>query len=105
MRFTTSPDIQVPHLDVNRDIGNFVYAVSQRPPGRQYMASGDHCSWSEFMQTWSELTGHTGTYGQVTSEELIAMSPDEEFGREMTLYLYYCIRDRLLYHRYNIFLL
>lgn len=83
MSFSTTADKAVPHLDVNKDTGNFVYAVSQRPPGGQYMAEGTTCSWSEFVKVWSEVTGQKGVYKQVTGEQLAAAAPDPEFGREV----------------------
>ena len=83
MSFTTAPDAIVPHLDVNRDTGNFVYAVSQRPPGDHYMAEGTTCSWSDFVKLWSEITGQRATYKQITLEQMVAGSPDKDFGREI----------------------
>lgn len=90
MRFTTAPHRPVPHLDVNADMGAFVYAVSQRPPGQQYMAEGSTCSWSEFVRLWSETTGQRAVYKQVTLDELIAATPDKEFGREVGDMFTYC---------------
>lgn len=83
MSFTTAPDRVVPHLDVNADTGNFVYAVSQRPPGQHYMAEGVTCSWSEYMRIWGEVTGQKAVYKQVTAEEMIALTPDKDFGVEV----------------------
>src|SRR2546421_11552667 len=34
MSFTTEPDQKAPHLDVNRDTGYFVRALTQLPPGK-----------------------------------------------------------------------
>jgi hypothetical protein len=83
MSFTTAPHRPVPHLDVNADMGNFVYAVSQRPPGQHYMAEGSTCSWTEYIQLWSEITGQRAAYKQITLDELMAATPDKEFGREV----------------------
>lgn len=83
MSFTTDPNSPVPHLDVNADTGNFVYAVSQRPPGQHYMAEGSTCSWSEFMRIWGEVTGQKAAYKQVTTDEMIAICPDKDFGIEV----------------------
>ena len=83
MRFCTKPDTPVPHFDVNADTGTFVYAVSQMPPGKSYMAEGTTCSWLAFMQTWSKVTGQKARYQQVSLDEMIEGSPDKEFGKEI----------------------
>lgn len=90
MQFTTDPNSLVPHLDVNADTGNFIYAVSQRPAGGHYMAEGSTCSWSEFMQLWSEITGLKASYKQVTLDDMVATAPDKEFGREVADMFSYC---------------
>jgi hypothetical protein len=83
MSFPTAPDAAVPHLDVNADTGNFVYAISKMPSGKSYMAEGTTCSWSEYLRIWSEATGLPARYKQITVEQLIEGSPDREFGREI----------------------
>lgn len=89
MRFPTAPDKPVPQLDVNADMGAFVYAVSKLPPGKSYMAEGITCSWSEYMRLWSEVTGKPARYQQVTLQQMIDESPDKEFGREVgDMFLY-----------------
>lgn len=45
MAFPMDGDKAVPHLEVNADTGNFVYAVSQLQPGKSYMAAGTECGW------------------------------------------------------------
>ena len=82
MSFTTKPDVKVPHLDVNADTGNFVYAVSKLPAGKSYMCEGSTCSWSEFLRIWGEINGVKTRYQQVTLEQFIERSPDKEFGKE-----------------------
>jgi hypothetical protein len=82
MSFPTSPDATIPHLDVNTDMGNFVYAVSQMPPGKSYMAAGTECSWSEYMRVWGETTGVPAKYKQVTMEQFIGIIPDRALGEE-----------------------
>ncbi|KAI1427266.1 hypothetical protein F5Y12DRAFT_738202 [Xylaria sp. FL1777] len=88
--FTTSPDRTVPHLDVNADMGNFVYAVAQRAPGGHYMAEGESCSWSEVARQWGEITGQKASYKQITEKELIEITPDSEFGKEVSDMFTYC---------------
>ncbi|KAF2101146.1 NAD(P)-binding protein [Rhizodiscina lignyota] len=83
MSFTTDPDKPVPHLAVNADTGNFVYAVAKMPPGKQYMAEGSTCSWSEYIRIWGKVTGMKVSYKQITSDELVAVVPDKAFGREV----------------------
>lgn len=82
MRFPTAPDMPVPHLDVNADTGNFVYAATKMPPGKNYMAEGATCSWTKYLRVWSEVTKVPTIYKQVTLDEFIEASPDKEFGRE-----------------------
>ncbi|PYH36896.1 NmrA-like family protein [Aspergillus neoniger CBS 115656] len=83
MTFTTAPDAKVPHLDVNADLGNFVYAVSKMPPGKSYMACGSHCSWAEYMRIWGRVNSVPASYRQIALEELMKKTPDTEFGREV----------------------
>jgi hypothetical protein len=83
VRFPTAPDAKAPHLDVTTDIGNFVYAVSKMPPGKAYMAEGTTCSWNEYMQLWSKVTGNSGSYELVSVEQMIEASPDKESGKEI----------------------
>jgi hypothetical protein len=82
MSFPTTPDSPIPQLDVNADMGNFVYAISKMPPGKSYMAEGTTCSWSEYAQLWSCLLNVPIRYKQITLEDVIAATPDKEFGRE-----------------------
>ncbi|KAK7726417.1 hypothetical protein SLS57_003504 [Botryosphaeria dothidea] len=89
MRFPTAPDARVPHLDVNADMGAFVYAVAKLPPEKSYMAEGTTCNWSEYMRLWSKVTGHPARYEQVSLQQMIDESPDKEFGREVgDMFLY-----------------
>ncbi|EKG16988.1 NmrA-like protein [Macrophomina phaseolina MS6] len=89
MRFPTAPDAPVPHLDVNADMGDFVYAVSRLPPGKSYMAEGTTCSWTEYMRLWSKVTGLPARYEQVSLQQMIDDAPDKEFGREVgDMFLY-----------------
>lgn len=84
MRFTTSPDKLVPHLDPVSDMGNFTYAVYQMPPGKAYMAAGTFCSWREWIETWGKIVGVDASYEQVSQEELIASAFDRDLGIEVT---------------------
>ncbi|KJZ78508.1 hypothetical protein HIM_01899 [Hirsutella minnesotensis 3608] len=83
MAFPTSPQKAVPHLDPSSDMGNFVYAVYQLPPGEAYMAAGTTCTWPEFVATWGRISGYAARYRQVAPEELIALTDDPETGREV----------------------
>ncbi|KAK3316027.1 NAD(P)-binding protein [Apodospora peruviana] len=85
MRFTTAPDRLVPHLDVNADTGNFVYAVSQMPPGKAYMAAGSNISWTEWITRWGKATGSTVSYKQISHDEMVADTPDKDCGIEVAL--------------------
>lgn len=71
------------HLDVNTDMGNFVYVVSQMPMGHHYMAAGSICSRSDFMTLWAGLTGHRAAYKQVSLADMMASALDKDFGREV----------------------
>ena len=83
MSLSTAPDASVPHLAVNADMGKFVYAVSQMPPGKSYMAAGTECSWSDFIKLWSKETGVPAKYKEVTLEQFIGFVPDKAFGAEV----------------------
>lgn len=89
MLFPTHPSSPIPHLDVNRDAGNFVYAVSKMPPGKHYMAEGTTCSWPEYLRLFTSITGIPAEYKQVPLAQLIDAVPDPEFGREVgDMFLY-----------------
>ncbi|KAI1910969.1 hypothetical protein LOZ66_001959 [Ophidiomyces ophidiicola] len=83
MSFATAPKALIPHLAVNADLGNFVFAVCKMPPGKSYIAAGTFCSWQEYMRIWSRVTGVASSYEQVTVEQMKEASPDKEFGREV----------------------
>jgi hypothetical protein len=83
MSFPTSPEAKVQHFAVNRDMGNFVYAVSKRAPGGEYMAAGETCTWPVFLGKWCEVTGKKARYQEITLEQFMEASPDKEFGREV----------------------
>lgn len=83
MAFTTSPTKPIPHFSPVDDMGNFVYAVSQMPPGKAYMAEGTTCTWPEFVQTWGRITGASVSYRQVTPGDMIAATPDRDAGIEV----------------------
>jgi hypothetical protein len=79
MRFPTLQDKVVPHLDVNADMGNFVYAVSQMPPGKAYMCAGTFAGFEEYLYLWGEKNGVATSYKQVTFDEMVAdVGPGQE---------------------------
>ncbi|KAB5522059.1 hypothetical protein GE09DRAFT_500071 [Coniochaeta sp. 2T2.1] len=85
MRFNCDPDKLVPHLDVNADTGNFVYAVHQMPPGKAYMA-GEYRSWAEFAAAWGRVTGQRIVYKEISFDEMVAeATPDHDFAVEVAL--------------------
>ncbi|KXX82517.1 NmrA-like family domain-containing protein 1 [Madurella mycetomatis] len=88
MRFPTVPDKVLPHLDVNADTGNFVYAVHQMPPGKHYMA-GEYLSWADFMKMWAKVTDATISYQEVSVEDMVADTPDKDCGLEVALMFKY----------------
>lgn len=88
--FTTHPDTPVPHLDPNADIGAMVHAISQLPPGKNYMAAGSVHSWTEWMETWGRLTGNKARYRQVSAEEMVTDCGEEALGRELADMFSYC---------------
>ncbi|KAK6852718.1 nitrogen metabolic regulation nmr [Apiospora arundinis] len=86
MQFPTDPTKQQPHLDVNGDMGNFVYAVHQMPAGKAYMAEGTTCTWPDFLKTWRKATGvRHATYEQVPQATMVAASSGgyEDLGQEV----------------------
>ncbi len=47
------------------------------------MAEGTSCSWTDFLATWSKVTGKEAKYQQVNIEQLVEASPDKPFGAEI----------------------
>ncbi|EAQ88704.1 hypothetical protein CHGG_05323 [Chaetomium globosum CBS 148.51] len=88
MCFPCNADKPIPHLDVNADTGNFVYAVHQMPPGKHYMA-GEYLSWSEFAQVWAKVTGATIRYREISFDEMVKQVPDRDLGIEVGLMFEY----------------
>ncbi|TVY83054.1 NmrA-like family domain-containing protein [Lachnellula suecica] len=82
MSFPTTPDALIPQLEVNKDTGAFVYAVSQMPPGKDYIAEGERLPWPEFLRIWGEIAKVPTKYQEVTLEQFVELCPDKEFGRE-----------------------
>jgi hypothetical protein len=85
MAFTTAPDREVPHFDPVGDMGNFTYAVSQLPPGKAYMAAGTFSSWTEWINTWSKITGAPASYKQISQEAMIEATGEHDLGLEVAL--------------------
>lgn len=83
MRFPTSEDKLIPHLDVNGDTGNFVYAVSQMPPGKQYMCAGSFFGFGEYIRLFGKVTGASVSYKQITFDEMVAEAAEEATGIEV----------------------
>jgi len=67
-----------------------VHAISQLPAGKSCMAAGSVCSWSEWTETWGKVTGRKARYRQVSAEEMVAHSGEEDFGREIADMWSYC---------------
>lgn len=78
------PDRVLPHHDVNANTGNFVYAVHQMAPGKNYMA-GEYLSWSEFAKSWARVTGATIRYKEVAFDDMVNDTPDRDCGIEVAL--------------------
>lgn len=76
--------MELPLLDVNKDTGYFVRALTQLPPGKTVMAAGTWCTWPEYMKTWGEVVGIPGcSYKQITVAEMakaIPGGPGKEIG-------------------------
>ncbi|KAH6839587.1 hypothetical protein B0I37DRAFT_386780 [Chaetomium sp. MPI-CAGE-AT-0009] len=88
MCFPCNPDKPIPHLDVNADTGNFVYAVHQMPPGKDYMA-GEYLSWSDFAKVWAKVTGATIRYRQISLNDMVSQVADRDLGLEVALMFEY----------------
>jgi hypothetical protein len=89
MAFPMSGDKPVPHLEVNADTGNFVYAVAQLPPGKSYMAEGTTCGWSEYIRLFKEITGASASYQEKPIDEFVKDIPDRMLGEELgDMFLY-----------------
>lgn len=83
MQLPTAPSKPQPHLAVNEDLGTFVHAVHQMPPGSSYMAAGTFCSWSDWIETWGRVSGATTSYRQVSPETMVAAAGDRDLGMEV----------------------
>ncbi|KAL7932529.1 NAD(P)-binding protein [Trichoderma chlorosporum] len=89
MAFATDSTKTIPHFAPVDDMGPFTYAVWQMPPGKDYMAAGTNCTWPEFIQTWSKVSGVPATYRQISPEEMIAVTGEPQLGGEITdMFLY-----------------
>ena len=83
MAFTTDPGAEAPHLDVNKDAGYFVRALTQLPPGKTVMAAGTWCTWPEWIKTWAKVVGQAEvSYKQISVEDFDRAMPGG-FGKEI----------------------
>lgn len=82
MSFPTKAEAEVPHVDVNTDMGPFVYAVSQLPPGKSYLCAGATCTWTEFLRIWGDINQVKTKYQEITLDQFIEACPDKPFGKE-----------------------
>lgn len=83
MTFPTAPGAIAPHLDVNRDTGYFVHALTHLPPGKKIMAAGTWCTWPEWIETWARVVGVADvSYKQVAVAGFDRAIPGG-FGREI----------------------
>ncbi|KAK4446013.1 hypothetical protein QBC34DRAFT_305806 [Podospora aff. communis PSN243] len=71
MRFPVRKDRVVPHVDIVSDMGNFVYAVAQMPPGKAYMAAGSIVGFGEYIRLFGEHNKVPVSYKQVTFDEMV----------------------------------
>ncbi|KAK0641930.1 NAD(P)-binding protein [Cercophora newfieldiana] len=90
MRFPVRENRPIPHHDVVGDTGNFVYAVSQMPPGKAYMAAGSIVSFGEYIRLFGEHNNVPVSYKQVTFDDMVADTlGDEATGIEVAnMYVY-----------------
>ena len=85
MKFPTDPAAEAPHLDVKKDTGYFVRALTQLPPGKTVMAAGTWCTWPEWIKTWAMVVGKQSvdvSYKQITVEDFDQAIPGG-FGKEV----------------------
>ncbi|KAK0620714.1 hypothetical protein B0T14DRAFT_497189 [Immersiella caudata] len=78
MRFPTREDKPVPHIDIVADMGNFVYAVSQMPPGKAYMAAGSTVGFGEYIRLFGEHNTVPVSYKQITFDEMVNDAVEDE---------------------------
>ena len=89
MAFPMPGDKPVPHLDVNADTGNFIYAVAQLPPGKSCMAEGTTCGWAEYIRLFRKITGATARYEEKPIDAFVKDIPDRMLGEELgDMFLY-----------------
>ncbi|KAJ2891607.1 hypothetical protein MKZ38_000182 [Zalerion maritima] len=55
----------------------------QMPPGKNYMACGSSCSWTDFITLWGKANGVLVGYKQVTLDEMVADTADRGYSIEV----------------------
>lgn len=75
MSRTAPPDFKMPWVVVDRDIGAFVKALVDMPPGRDLLAVSEYMSFPEFAEVWGRVHGVKTTYKQISNEELFEGVP------------------------------
>ena len=90
MAFPMSGDKPVPHLEVNADTGNFVYAVAQLPPGKSYMGRGVlHAAGVNTSGCSAKLQESPASYEEKSIDDFIKDIPDRMLGEELgDMFLY-----------------
>lgn len=70
MRFPTSPETVVPHLNVREDTGPFVRTLLDLPVNSTLMAASEWLTWPDWIATWGKVTGTQTSYQQITVEDM-----------------------------------
>lgn len=91
MRFPTPPSRLIPHLDVNADTGNFVYAVHQMPPGKDYIAYGENVGFEKYLSEFAKATGARTSYKEITFDDMVADTADRDCGIEVAWMFVYSV--------------
>lgn len=88
MCFFCNLDKLVFQLDVNCDIGNFVYVVFQMLFGKVYMV-GEYLSFRDWVVVWGWVIGVIIEYKEVMIDEMVVEIFDKVCGLEVVfMYLY-----------------
>ncbi|TRM70068.1 hypothetical protein BD626DRAFT_533477 [Schizophyllum amplum] len=67
---------------VAEDTGAFVKAAVELPPQSNLLAYSEMASWAEYVKTFEEVTGISVHYQSVTIEQIAALLPQNNIGRE-----------------------
>jgi hypothetical protein len=66
----------MPLIVTHRDIGPFVKALTDMPPGKEIVAVSEYMTFPEYIELWGRINGVKAEYKEITRAELFEGVPE-----------------------------